>query len=141
MGKYHGVGYQPSEESDTSEDAAKSIKDLVKNQRRRAWKFVEGRGVFGATAQETNTALGIKHNCCSRFTELRQLGRLARNGSQRKTETGRYADVHVAIPRGEWTDKREGWPSPRKLSKVQKLQHRIKYLEDLLTLNCLPFND
>lgn len=115
-----GVPYQKTVGSDTSRDAAVSMVPHVANQRERAWDFVDANKDHGATAQEANAALGIKHNCCSRFTELRQLGRIKRNGSARKTTTGRYAEVHVAIHPDDWEDKRTGWPCPRAVNTTSR---------------------
>ena len=127
---YVGVGYQKTKGSDTSKRAAQSVAASVGNQRARAWEFIYAAGALGATAQEANAAMGIKHNCCSRFTELRQLGRIRRSGFTRKTVTGRQADVHVAVEPIDWTDQRDGWPTPivgqtRRQTKLEIERYRV----------------
>ena len=46
------------------------------------------------------------------MTELRRLGRVRQTGDMRKTDTGRPADVYVAVPREEWPEPKTGWPTP-----------------------------
>lgn len=110
MPKYVGVPYIKG--SSTSQAAAKSVN--AGNQRQRAWEFIASQGAHGATAQEVNKALGIKHGCCTRVTELVRLGRIERTQRTRKTSTGRSAKIHVAIAPKDWVDKRSGWPCPTK---------------------------
>jgi len=119
MSEYVGLPY--SKGSDTSKAAAKSMVEPAKNQRYVIWDLIH-RCAYGATCQEIEKHLGICHQSCStRLLELRQMGRLKYNGKKRKTDANREACVHVAVEPQDWTDKRAGWPTPKKKSGIDEV--------------------
>jgi len=131
MAQYVGLPY--AKNSKTSKAAAKSMVKHAPNQREVVWKYVYQCGKTGATCEETEIALGMRHQSCStRMQELRQLGRLAYNGKRRRTVAKRKADVHVIVDPADWEDKRPGWPTPteeQRKSEKQKLKELARKWE------------
>lgn len=84
--------------SDTSEQAAESVKETAASVRNRILKFIEIRGEEGATCDEVERFLGLKHQTASaRIAELHhKFRRIVDSGQRRKTRSGRNAAVYVA---------------------------------------------
>jgi hypothetical protein len=120
MSQYVGLPY--SKNSKTSKAAAKSMVPHAPNQRQLVWEFVQKRGAYGATCEEAEIGLKMRHQSCStRMQELRQLGRLKHVGLTRKTVANRQAEIHVAVDPADWTDKRPGWPTPTQAQRQSEL--------------------
>jgi hypothetical protein len=89
-------------DSDTSKDAADSVRGFAHTQRGQVYAFVEGRGDFGATCDEIEIGLGGSHQAISaRLWELRGNPLYSHRRAvlycfgRRPTRTGRMADVHL----------------------------------------------
>ena len=104
------MGLPYTKGSPTTEAAAKSMVPVVTNQREQIWEFIRSCGKKGATHGEILAILNVSG---PRVTELYRLGRIKKAG-RRLTPSKREADVYVAIPKEDWTDKRKGWPTPRR---------------------------
>lgn len=64
--------------------------------RRRVRRYVETRGYIGATCDEIEHALDLRHQTASaRITELKRRGDLIDTGRRRPTTSGRAAAVYV----------------------------------------------
>lgn len=82
-------------DSATSEAAAVSMRVSAPALREAIATFIKARGQKGATCDECETALGLRHQTASaRIRELKLAGRLDQIG-KRETRSGRDADVHV----------------------------------------------
>ena len=83
--------------SDTSEEAAKSIKAKAPTLREKVHEFLKRRGVFGATDYEIEQHLGLSHQTASaRRRELVLKGYAKNSGDRRPTGSGRSATVWLA---------------------------------------------
>lgn len=88
-------------ESQTSRAAAISIYDEALTIRRKIWDFIHDRGNSGATCDEVERHMGLRHQTASaRIYELRKKGFLVTDGRKRLTSSGRFADVHCARETG-----------------------------------------
>lgn len=90
--------------SDTSRAAADSIDDMrLSNLHRQVVEFVRSQGDHGATAEESEHALDLRHQTVSaRIRELMLGGRLFDAGKRRLASSGRYVRVlTVTKPNGE----------------------------------------
>lgn len=59
-------------------------------------EFVRKRGAHGATSEEAETILKMRHQTCSaRFTDLKKAGVLIESERRRRTSSGRWAAVCV----------------------------------------------
>ena len=91
-----GVPYVP--DSDTSREAAESVRSVVSSVRVRVYEYVRERGREGATSDEVEAALGLRHQTASaRIRELVKKGVLTNSGARRRTRSGRTARV-VTVP-------------------------------------------
>jgi Fic family protein len=82
-------------QSETSRQAAKEITLAAGTLRRLIYTFIKEQN--GATCDEAEVALNLRHQTASaRITELRLAGKLRPIGT-RATRSGRQADVLVAI--------------------------------------------
>lgn len=90
-------GHPPSEHgSDTSKDAATEIETTVGRLQFAVLNYVVGRGPRGATCDEVEYALGLRHQTASaRLRELEQLKRVVKADEKRRTRSGRFARVYV----------------------------------------------
>lgn len=82
--------------SDTSEAAARSLKDRM-TLRRKVWEFIATKGQDGATDDEVEAALKMRHQTASaRRRELVLQDAVRDSGQRRRTSSGRQATVWVA---------------------------------------------
>jgi hypothetical protein len=92
-------GFPPHARTDTSIDAADSIIDSINELQRTILAFIldtEGEDVTGATCDEIEEELGLKHQTASaRVRELSQRGLIVDSGDRRPTRSGRQAIVWV----------------------------------------------
>jgi hypothetical protein len=77
--------------------AHESVKEGVASLRNRIAAYVRERGRRGATCDEVEVALGLRHQTASaRISELKQAATLMPvRGRGRRTRSGRYAAVYV----------------------------------------------
>jgi hypothetical protein len=81
-----------------SGEAADSIAPDKARMRSQVVAFVTARGAVGATSDEVEIGLGMRHQTASaRITEAKALGLLAATGRRRPTRSGRSAAVLVAV--------------------------------------------
>jgi len=82
--------------SDTSEAAAASVDETTPYLRRRVFDYISARGAEGATCDEVEGALDMRHQTASpRVNELAGRGAIVDSGRRRKTRSGRSAAVYV----------------------------------------------
>jgi len=82
--------------SDTSFAAARSMKDVTGELRRAVARFIVERGRYGATDDEVEVDLGMRHQTASaRRWELAQKDFIKKSGEKRLTRSGRKAAVWV----------------------------------------------
>ena len=82
--------------SDTSEQAARSMKPHSKALKEKILNFILTTGAKGATDDEIETAMNLRHQTASaRRRELVQAGKLTESGEKRRTRSGRWAKVWV----------------------------------------------
>ena len=88
----------PHNGTDTSRDAARSIKPGAITLRARVFDYIEGMGLSGATDHEIVEALGMQLQTVNpRRNELVNLGLIVDSGDRRKTPSGRKAKVWKVI--------------------------------------------
>ena len=130
--EFVGLPYSPG--SETSKETAESMIEPAKTQREKIWNYVRARGLAGATFPELAETREVNYYSSTRFTELRNLGRIAKNGKTRDTKAGRPAAVHVAIDPINWTDTRPGWPTPEGKSKTSILRANLAIAVEALEI-------
>lgn len=82
--------------SNTSKDAALSVKEGAAAMRARVKAHVGACGAYGAISDEAEDVLNMPHQTCSaRFTELVKKGELVKLEKTRNTKRGHPARVHV----------------------------------------------
>lgn len=82
--------------SETSKEAAESVEKHVTGLARKVLDFIEGRGKWGATSDEIETELDMRHQTASaRVRELFLKNKIERTEIKRKTRSGRNAFVYV----------------------------------------------
>lgn len=92
--------------SDTSREAAESMRKAAPSIRERIYTWIEWRGYFGATADEVEAKSGIRNQTITaRIRELELSGRLTKTDDKRKTRSGRNARVYVAT---KWLPDQDG---------------------------------
>lgn len=85
--------------SDTSKQAAESVKPCTGTLRARVLGFIADRGEYGMICDELEALSGLMHQTASaRVNELMKLGAIRDSGRRRKTRSGRKATVWVALP-------------------------------------------
>jgi DNA adenine methylase len=85
--------------SDTSLAAASAVAGTAEQMRGRALVEIRSRGVAGATCDEVEVALEMKHQTASaRLRELALEGEIADSGERRRTRSGCKAAVWVVSP-------------------------------------------
>lgn len=88
--------------SDTSREAAESLVDALPQLQSLVYGFIRGRGLGGATCDEVEVGLGLRHQTASaRVYELANKGLIIDSGLRRRTRSGRRAAVYVATGVGE----------------------------------------
>lgn len=86
--------------SDTSLEAARSMVEIAPTHRLAVFSFLVSRGDRGATDDEIERALGLRHQSASaRRRELVQAGLVEETEERRKTRSGRTATVWEVPPR------------------------------------------
>ena len=86
----------PHNHTPTSKAAAESIVPVLGRLQAMILAHYQREKYRGATCDEVEAALGLKHQTCSaRIRELRDKGLLVDSGYQRKTRSGRKAAVMV----------------------------------------------
>lgn len=96
MKREPGVGFVAG--SDTSEEAAHSMKDKARRARAKVFARIRQMREFGGTRDEVEVALGMAMQTVSpRFVELEAQGAIRKNGQKRRTRQGRLANVYVAV--------------------------------------------
>jgi len=90
-------GLPPYEKtSQTSKEAAESITDRLGELQSEVLEFIRSKGDYGATADECETSLQMSGNTLRpRKRELELKGMIVPLGIQRKTISGRLAEVYV----------------------------------------------
>lgn len=82
--------------SETSREAAERISPLTSSIRIQIFEWIRERGRQGATCDEVEEALGLRHKTASaRVCELVKTGALVESGERRKIRSGRTARVLV----------------------------------------------
>jgi hypothetical protein len=88
--------------SDTSKAAADTIQPDTARQKREILDFIGRFPTTGATCDEVEWGLGIRHQTASaRISELKAAGRIIDSGARRPTASGRKAAVYVIAPATE----------------------------------------
>lgn len=84
--------------SETSEDAATSMRASAGSLRAMIWQHAYQIGTFGVTCDEIEVYFNIRHQTASaRIRELDLSGDLVKTGRRRLTISGRHAFVYVAV--------------------------------------------
>lgn len=82
--------------SATSEDAAAAKRGSASSDQERVYAFISGRWIAGATDDEIEEILGMRHqNASARRNALVRAGRVKDSGLRRPTRSGREATVWV----------------------------------------------
>lgn len=82
--------------SDTSETAARTMREPAAKVRERVLSFIAARGSRGATCDEVERELNMSHQCASpRIHELHTRGVIVNSGMRRRTRSNRPAVVWV----------------------------------------------
>ncbi len=82
--------------SDTSKAAAESMQESSATIRERVYRYIKNRGPQGATSEECETALNLRHQTASaRIRELAMMLRIIDSVTRRETRSGRLAVVWV----------------------------------------------
>lgn len=90
--------YEPS--SATSKNAARSMRGREPSDRQRVHEFLAQRGEYGATDEEIEEALGLRHQTASaRRRGLCIKHKVRDSGATRATSSGRQATVWVCTVR------------------------------------------
>jgi len=93
-------GEPPSVPVDTSEQAAHSMVKVTGTLRIAVYQYIKGQGTRGATDNEVERVLDMRHQTASaRRRELYLGGWVKDSGARRPTDSGRPAIVWVAGPR------------------------------------------
>ena len=88
-------GHAPHVDVSTSIDAAESIEEVSGSVRRLVLKHIKRCGTYGATDDEIEIALSLRHQTASaRRRELYLLGEITSTGT-RPTRSGRHAKVWI----------------------------------------------
>lgn len=83
--------------SGTSKAAAESFEEEAATLRELVYEAIASRGLAGLTCDELEEAFDGKHQTISpRFWELHKAARIRPSGEQRRTRSGRLADVFIA---------------------------------------------
>jgi hypothetical protein len=89
--------------SETSKAAAESLQGIPVNKLKRlVLEYIVQRGAEGATCDQAELDLGMRHQTCSaRFYDLHKLGAIVDSGMKRRTRSRRNAVVYVAVGFGK----------------------------------------
>jgi hypothetical protein len=90
-------GEAPHNGTATSVEAAESVEPVRGSLQWRVWRYVNGRDLDGATAQEIERGLGLSGNTVRpRLRELEAMQLIQKTNRTRETASGRKATVYVA---------------------------------------------
>ncbi len=102
LAEAYPAGPPAVKDSDTSEAAARSVAGVTGRLRSQILDFIRCRGAEGATDDEIEAALGLRHQTASaRRRELVLLGWVTDSGTRRRTRSGRTATVWILAEEGE----------------------------------------
>jgi hypothetical protein len=88
-------------DDDTSKEAAIAIAPVAGHKRLTVLRFFDEQGARGATTDEAEIALSMKHQTCSaRVNELAKLCMIERTDERRTTSSGRPASVYRITVKG-----------------------------------------
>lgn len=100
---------------ETSREAAEHVADAAKSREELALRFIRGRGLFGATADEVaGTLEWERYSSRPRLSTLKAEGKIVDSGARRKGASGRNQAVWIArefAPRAE-PEQVEMWEAP-----------------------------
>lgn len=98
-GQYDVLTQLPHNGVDTSIAAADSLQTMAATLTEAAYQYVLGRGSDGATCDEVEVALGLRHQTASsRLWALERAGRVTMSVTTRPTRSGRKARIYLACP-------------------------------------------
>lgn len=98
-------GNPPHVDTDTSRQASQDIKDATASLRDRVFREIKDAHVVGATDDELEKVLDMRHQTCSaRRRELVLLGYIVDSGRRRRTRSGRSAIVWIVRPDARHSD-------------------------------------
>lgn len=87
-----------AKDSDTSVEAAESMREAASQLRTKVLRFIVQCGVPGATCDEVEANLGMRHQTASaRVNELMKARQIVDTGNRRPTRSGRKATVWRAV--------------------------------------------
>jgi len=83
---------------DTAFEAAESVADAAKSREAMAQRFIRGRGLFGATADEVADTFGWeRYSSRPRLSTLKAQERIVDSGQRRDGASGRKQAVWIAV--------------------------------------------
>jgi hypothetical protein len=86
----------PSNDVDTSQAAARSLAGVAETLTEKVYAFVEAQGDAGATCDEVEIALGLRHQTASsRMWDLEGKARLRKTTATREARSGRQVRIYV----------------------------------------------
>lgn len=92
----------------TSKAAAASVAESAESMRAEIMRLFDRLGDYGATCDEAEQALRLRHQTCSaRIAELKKAGSIVDSGRTRKTRSGCKAAVMVAAGRNHVGSERD----------------------------------
>ena len=104
-GQFEMFPEPPANYTVTSQEAARSIELKAPTLRQKVFAYVFCCGLHGATNEEISVQLSMPlQTVCARRNELVKMGRLQVTEKQRKTVSGRMAEVVIAPPQ-TWEEK------------------------------------
>lgn len=101
-------GHPPHSDQETSLDAATSMKPIVDTLQDRVLAYIVNQGAAGATDDEIEQALQLRHQTASarrRELVLMRPPRILHDGTRRRTRSGRAAKVWIVNT--EWLTREE----------------------------------
>ena len=109
--------------SETSKQAAESMKPFAGSLRERVYEALIERGNYGATDEELQTLLQLKNGSTARprRVELEKIGAVYRTEMKRVTKSGRKAAVYCANPGVDITKKTGRPPAQPKDALTEKV--------------------
>ncbi len=94
--KQHELPWEPEAQSETSKQAAAAMLETADTLRAKVYRMIARANRLGATDDEIEVALGLRHQTASaRRRELVLAGHVTDSGQRRATRSGRMAVVWV----------------------------------------------
>ena len=124
--------------SDTSEDAAKSMKHIAPSDEARVYALFEKAGSYGVTDKEIELALGMIHESASaRRNGLVLKGKVKNSGDKRRSPSGRKVTVWIlgkGVPTEGAKNRRSSRPTDETIrAAVKNIQVLIDMTKENLT--------